>query len=205
VRDALLGDGGAEDILAERLASLRVHRPGAGRGVQREAVLAGPRRLADDPWKMMGNRARVVAGCLRDDFIVRDTAGHDQPDDLLRVKVRRFRGRITVPVLTTDDRRVVVDSMDIASRRDGQRAHRRAATCRRPPSPLRSGCVRRPDLFFSRTGNPHLIEATKHEPKGRAGPRRHAGKVRTPGAPRAAEVASLEALSSPPSVLTRKL
>jgi glutathione S-transferase len=51
------------------------------------------------------------------------TFRHYQPllgEPALRLKTRRFGGRVTVPVLTTADGRVLSDSMDIARWADGQ-------------------------------------------------------------------------------------
>ena len=48
---------------------------------------------------------------------------HYQPligEPALRVKLRRFTGRVTVPVLTLDDGRVLADSVDIARWADGE-------------------------------------------------------------------------------------
>ncbi|WP_438026649.1 glutathione S-transferase [Sorangium sp. So ce233] len=51
------------------------------------------------------------------------TFRHYQPligEPALRAKLRRFTGRVSVPVLTTDDGRVIADSTDIARWADGR-------------------------------------------------------------------------------------
>jgi glutathione S-transferase len=66
--------------------------------------------LPYSPWT---EKARFALDARRVPYTFR----HYQPllgEPALRVKLRRFRGRVTVPVLTADDGRVLGDSMDIA-------------------------------------------------------------------------------------------
>jgi glutathione S-transferase len=72
--------------------------------------------LVYSPWS---EKARWALDARRVPYRFR----HYQPllgEPALRLKLRRFTGRVTVPVLTLDDGRVLADSADIARWADGQ-------------------------------------------------------------------------------------
>ncbi|AUX24096.1 hypothetical protein SOCEGT47_046290 [Sorangium cellulosum] len=72
--------------------------------------------LVFSPWT---EKARWALDVRRVPYTFR----HYQPmigEPALRLKLRRLRGRVTVPVLTTDDGRVLTDSADIARWADGR-------------------------------------------------------------------------------------
>src|SRR5579871_3919871 len=71
--------------------------------------------LVYSPWS---EKARFALDVRRVPYRFR----HYQPlvgEPALRVKLRRFTGRVSVPVLTLDDGRVLSDSADIARWADG--------------------------------------------------------------------------------------
>jgi glutathione S-transferase len=72
--------------------------------------------LIYSPWS---EKARFALDARRVPYVYR----HYQPvvgEPALRLKLRRFTGPVTVPVLTLDDGRVLADSADIARWADGQ-------------------------------------------------------------------------------------